>query len=429
MTFMIAPSIDPRTLAETPHAAFAALRAQHPVIRIGEGPHYLILAATGLDDFLSDPRTRQVEGAEYVRLNAIPDGVTADLVRDFFLFANGAEHRAKRALFARTFSHSMIRAARPIARGVADAIVGDLPGHGCFDFVETIATRLPAEMIAQILGLPNTDAPFFSAKVYELARSMSPIYPSHDHHLIEAAASDLRAYVSDQIRDRMRQSRDDVLSHLTGAWQSDMVLPFDEFVTQVIGLIAGGIDTVRGAFAMLVALLLQHPDDWNAVTADPGLIPGAVAESLRFEPSVASIARFVTAPIEFCGVTIPAGALVRISTMSAMRDPALYAEPDRFDIRRTDHPRLHMVFGQGPHRCIGEMLARMEMEEGLEALIARAPALELISPPDLSGFGGIRAISPMRVRIPEGREAPTTMNGDELTPEEDAKLEWLLAKL
>ena len=429
MTLMIAPAVDPQTLVESPHTAFDALRTEHPVVRIGDGPHYLILAATGLDVFLNDSRTRQVEGAEYVRLNAIPDGVVADLVRDFFLFENGAEHRAKRGLFARTFSHSTIRFARPIARGVADAIVKDLPCREPFDFVETMATRLPAETIAGILGLPESDAPFFSTRVYELARSMSPIYPIQDHHLIEAAASDLRGYVSDQIRERMRQDRDDVLSHLTGAWQSGTILPFDEFVTQVIGLIVGGIDTVRGAFAMMVALLLQRPADWTAVRADPSLIPGAVAESLRFEPSVASIARFVTAPIEFGGVTIPPGALVRISTMSAMRDPALYAEPDRFDIRRTDHPRLHMVFGQGPHRCIGEMLARMEMEEGLAALIAYAPAIELISPPALAGFGGIRAISPMRVRIPGGGEAATTMADEELTSEDNARLAWLMARL
>ena len=85
--------------------------------------------------------------------------------------------------------------------------------------------------------------------------------------------------------------------------------------------------------------------------------------------------------------------------VSAMRDPALYENPDRFDIRRADGPRLHPVFGLGPHRCIGEMLARLEMAEGLAALIAAAPDITMEVAPRMSGFGGIRQITPMHVRI------------------------------
>ena len=87
-------------------------------------------------------------------------------------------------------------------------------------------------------------------------------------------------------------------------------------------------------------------------------------------------------------------------TMSAMRDPELYADPETFDMRRTDHPRLHLIFGQGPHRCIGEMLARPEMEESLEALLADAPGIEIETAPRMVGFGGIRQVTPMIVRIP-----------------------------
>ena len=403
MTLTIAPSIDPRTLSDNPHAALAALRTQHPVVRMGDGPHYLILSASGLDAFLGDPRIRQVEGADYVRLNAIPDGVAADLVRNFFLFGNGPEHRAKRGLFAKAFSHGAIRQMRPEVRTIADAIIADLPRGEAFDLVGTMATRLPAEVIARLLGLPAADVPFVSTRVYELGRSMAPVYPIHAHDGIEAAAADLRRYVADHVRVRMRQQRDDLLGQLVGAWQSGSALSFDGFVTQVIGLIVGGTDTTRGAFAMMVGLLLRHPAQWDALKRDPSLVPGAVAESLRYEPSVASIARFVVSPIEFAGFVIPAGSLVRISTMSAMRDPSLYADPDRFDIRRTDHPRLHLVFGQGPHRCIGEMLARMEMEEALTALIDRAPDIDVITTPAMTGFGGIRTVTPMEVRLPDGK--------------------------
>jgi cytochrome P450 len=145
--------------------------------------------------------------------------------------------------------------------------------------------------------------------------------------------------------------------------------------------------------------LLEHPLEWVAVKADQSLIPGAVAEGMRYDPSVGSIARFTSEPLEIGYVWLSAGVMLSVSTMSAMRDPALYADPGRFDIRRADHPRLHPVFGLGPHRCIGEMLARLEMEEGLAALISATPDIEMEAPPRLLGFGGIRQITPMPVRI------------------------------
>jgi len=92
--------------------------------------------------------------------------------------------------------------------------------------------------------------------------------------------------------------------------------------------------------------------------------------------------------------------MLRVSTMSAMRDPALYAEPDRFNIRRGVHQHQHPVFGTGPHRCIGEMLARVEMQEGLAALLCAVSEIEMETPPRMLGFGGIRQITPMPVRIP-----------------------------
>ena len=91
--------------------------------------------------------------------------------------------------------------------------------------------------------------------------------------------------------------------------------------------------------------------------------------------------------------------MLRVSTMSAMRDPALYEDPDRFDIRRSDHLRLHPVFGAGPHRCIGEMLARLEMEEALDALVCAVSEIDMATPPRMIGFGGIRQTTPMPVRI------------------------------
>jgi hypothetical protein len=149
---------------------------------------------------------------------------------------------------------------------------------------------------------------------------------------------------------------------------------------------------------MQVALLLRHPEQWEAVGRDPGLIPAAVAESLRYEPSVGSTARVAREDIVLDGRVLPAGSLIILSTMSAMRDEHAYAWPDVFDIRRNDFPRLHPVFGGGAHRCIGEALARVELEEGLSALTRLTPELRLAGVmPVVQGHAGIRRIDALHV--------------------------------
>ncbi len=390
--------VAPEALMEVPHAMFAGLRDRHPVIQLGEG-HYLALRAADVFAMLTDPRTTQIGGAEYARLTRIPDGAVTRFLGDFFLFSNGAAHRSIRGLFARSFAYRAMQASQERIRAVADAIVAELPRGETFDFVEQMAARLPAEMIAAILGLPKSEVPYFSRHVYDVAKAITPTYPHAQHDQIEAATAQLFAYVEEHMRARLDAPQGDLLSALVVDWQADQVISFGSLVNQVIGIILGGSDTTRAAFAMLVALLAQHPEAWAAVKADRTKIPGAVAEGMRYEPSVGSITRFTTARIEIGNVSLPEGVALRLSTMSAMRDPKLYAEPDRFDISRTDHPRLHPVFGLGPHRCIGEMLARIEMQEGLDALVSAVSEIELETTPRMLGFGGIRQITPMKVRI------------------------------
>jgi cytochrome P450 len=172
-----------------------------------------------------------------------------------------------------------------------------------------------------------------------------------------------------------------------------------EILSQVVTIIIAGSDTTRGAIAVQVSLLLQHRDQWDAVCADAALIAPAVSEALRYEPVVGSIPRFTVEDIELGGYVVPRHSVLSLSTLSAMRDPAVYADPDRFDIRRNDHPRRHLIFGVGVHRCLGEVLARAELEESLAALTNRLPQLQLSGePPSLLGHGGIRRIDAMRVK-------------------------------
>lgn len=397
--FNEAPLIDPNWLLTDPHARFAELRKRHSVIRINEKSYYALRAADVVP-LLRNRQTVQVEGDDFVALHEIPEGAMARFLRDILLFANGEDHRAKRAPFARAFAHKAILASKERIRSVAEAIVDDLPRGESFDFVEHMAGRVPAEMIAAIIGFPVADAAFFAPRIYTMASAIGPIYPLGEHEKVDQAATDVFNYVQTEISHRLFTPRADLLSRLVKDWSHTRGIPFRSLVHQVIALMLGGSDTTRAAFASAVSLLRQRPDDWAALQDDHSLVPGAISESLRFEPSVANVPRFTRSEMKIGETTVPAGVLLQLSTMSAMRDAALYAKPDAFDMRRSDHPRLHLVFGQGPHRCIGEVLARLEMEEGLKALLKKAPGIEIEQAPRMIGFGGIRQITPMIVRIP-----------------------------
>lgn len=163
-------------------------------------------------------------------------------------------------------------------------------------------------------------------------------------------------------------------------------------------IIVAGSDTTRGAMVIQAGLLLEHREQWEAVCQDAALIPAAVCESLRYEPSVGSIPRFTVEDVELDGYVIPIGRMLTLSTLAAMRDPAVFAEPDRFNIHRTDLPRKHLAFGGGPHRCLGEALAKAELEEGLAALVARFPGLRLSGNPlSVKGYGGVRRVADLHV--------------------------------
>ena len=152
-------------------------------------------------------------------------------------------------------------------------------------------------------------------------------------------------------------------------------------------LLFGGIETTEGMIANALVHLLETPQALAAVRADPGRLPAAVEESLRLEPAAAVIDRYATRDTELGGAEIAAGELVRISITAANRDPATFADPDRFDLERENTGR-HLAFAAGPHVCVGMHLARLEAHVALATLLERLPGLRLdpARPPAIRGL-------------------------------------------
>jgi len=390
------PLLPPRAEDIDDHAYMAQAKRLGPLVRdeffrVNTFSHAHFLA------LLNDDLTRQIE-TESLDLQGIGAGPARDFFSNVMLFSNGEVHRNRRAPLARSFAFPVVKAMRADIRATAERLIAPYIGAGEIDFIEMIAGPMPAHIIAPILGVPDGDIPYFTRLVYSSIRILS----NRSQEVFDQAQVDLaelNTYVEAVLADRRDTPRDDFLSAYLQR-VADGPLDEMEIRIQIVGLILAGSDTTRSAISSTFGRLLQHPDQLEMFRADTdGLKTGVANEGLRIDPVVANLARVAATDFVLEDTRIPTGSLLTMSIMTAMRDPEIYANPDTFDITRQDHPTLHQAFGGGGHRCLGEALARVEMEETLSALVTMAPATRLIAPPNLRGLFGVRGISGMRVSL------------------------------
>ncbi len=390
------PTLDDNLTVTDEHAFVAAQRARAPLFR-GPLGIYVLLTHRHTLQVMEEGCTRQLE-TEALLLRGIESGPLFEFYDSAMLFANGQSHVNRRAPVTRTFAYKLMDGMRGQITALTEDLVTARLDAVATDFLKDIASQIPARMIARILGVPETDLPRFTELVYGTARGIG-FFPLEDRAQIEEHTAALMAYVEDLLNRRRADPQEDFLTDYVRSVDDDQILDAREIRTQIGGVILAGSDTTRLALCSILSQLLRHPDQWEAFCADPdGLKKQVVEEGLRYDPVVGSIPRVALRDIDIDGYTIPAGQVVAPSILAALRDPAVYHEPDRFNIFRTDHPRWSLAFGFGAHRCLGEALARAELEEALAVIARMAPGTRIIGPPPkLSGVGGIRTIDGMTV--------------------------------
>jgi cytochrome P450 len=280
------------------------------------------------------------------------------------------DHTRVRGLVNRAFTPRSVELMRPRIQQITDGLVDQMLAQGPpADFVTAFALPLPALSVSDMLGVP-----------------------AHDHRRLQAwmdVLMSITAYTFEEMRDASRQMLDylaalvaqrrkepaqDLLSALIAARDDDDRLSEDELLYTVYILLIGGYETTAMLLANSVLTLARHPDQLALMRSDPGAIPNAVEEMLRYvRIARGSLERVATADVELGGVTVPAGATVIALKYSAHRDEALVEDPDRFDITRESVP--HIAFGLGAHYCVGASLARLELNVAYETLLRRMPGL------------------------------------------------------
>lgn len=396
-TSLAPPILSYQSLNATPHEIYSKHRPNFPFLQRECGV-FLVLRAKDVKALISDPRTRQVE-TELATARGISGGPVMDLISNSLLFSNGDAHRRRRQPLSRCFAFRMMEGLRPTIRSLAEELVTHRLGDGEMRLRDDYATAIPAITIAGILGIPRCDVPLFTSLSARVSKILTTSWTNEDLPDIEAAITELSSYVAGLIDDRRKRPRGDFLSDYVSSVDEAGEMSALEAVMQIVSVVLGGTDTTRTAIVIMVGLLLGQRDGmWQRLRHHPDMVAAAVSECSRYEPSVASVPRFALADIDLDGYVIPRGSPVLLSTMSAMRDPEVFVDPDRFNLVRP-MGKWHPVFGGGEHRCLGEALAKVEMEEALSALLTSHLNLELGDQQlKVHGHAGIRHVEELVVR-------------------------------
>ncbi|GAA2271682.1 cytochrome P450 [Nonomuraea roseoviolacea subsp. roseoviolacea] len=374
------PFRNPSALEPPPE--WADLRDGCPVapIRLASGDQALLL--TRYEDVrrvLSDPRfTRQLDAGDAARVTANESGGVfgrSDTATSA-MSASGEAHMQWRRLVGRAFTAKRVLAMRPRMEEMADRLVDAMVAQGPpADLVAGLGFPLPVWVICDLLGVPDSDRDRFS---YWSDTMLS--MTRYTQAQIDAAQAEFDAYLAAHVGAKRAEPGEDLLSELIGIVDAaDGRLTEPLLVGTARGLLVAGHETTANMIGKMAAMLLADRSRWEALLAEPALVHSAVEEVLRFDANPGfGMPRYLTEQVEVGGRELPAGTTVICSMAAANRDERAFGRADAMDLRRSPNP--HLAFGVGPHSCLGQALARTELQTVLDVLLRRLPGLELAVP-------------------------------------------------
>jgi cytochrome P450 len=348
-------------LARDPHPRLARLRESEPVSWLPELDGWLVTRRDLALAVMRDATTFTVDDPRFS---------TAQVVGPSMLSLDGERHTRHREPFTAPFRPREVRDGfASFIERETDRLVTSLRPAGAAELRRTFAGPLAVAVVTEALGLTGTTPSTVLTWYDAIVRSVSDITAGHEAGAAGTAAyAELRAAVEATVADRAGASL------LVSAAAGHLSVP--EVASNAAVLMFGGIETTEAMITNALLHLLRHPDQLALVRADMGLLDGAIEESLRLEPGAAVVDRYATRDTVLGTAAIREGDLVTVSLTGANRDPAVFPDPDRFDVRR-ENARLQLAFAHGPHYCLAAHLARLETRIALHHLLDRLPSLHL----------------------------------------------------
>ncbi|MFF7759412.1 cytochrome P450 [Streptomyces griseorubiginosus] len=393
---------DPAFLAD-PYPAYAELRAKGRVQYFEPTNQWLVPHHADVSALLRDRRLgrtyqhrftheefgRTAPQAEHEPFHTLNDHGMLDL--------EPPDHTRIRRLVSKAFTPRTVERLVPYVTGLAGELVDRLVEAGGGDLLRDVAEPLPVAVIAEMLGIPESDrAPLrpWSADIC----GMYELNPSEDTAARAVRASvEFTEYLRELIAERRGKPGDDLISGLIAAYDEGDRLTEQEMISTCVLLLNAGHEatvnaTVNGWYA-----LFRNPEQLAALRADHSLVPRAVEELMRYDTPLQLFERWVLDEIEIDGTTVPRGAEIALLFGSANHDPAVFAHPERLDLTRADNP--HISFSAGIHYCIGAPLARIELTASMRALLEKTPTLTLSKPPSRKPNFVIRGLEGLSVEV------------------------------
>ncbi|HEY8772539.1 MAG TPA: cytochrome P450 [Candidatus Limnocylindria bacterium] len=385
-----------------PYPAYDELRRAGRIHYDERTDHWLITRHADVNALLRDRRFGRtyLHRATHEEMGRLPDTELEapfwHVVRNGMLDREPPDHTRLRSLVSKAFTPRRVAEMRDTIQGIVDRLVDEALARGEFDLLATVLEPLPVTVIAELLGIPDEDRHLLRPWSAEICL-MYELNPSDEYAQRAARASvEFGDYLAHLSRARRANPGSDLISGLTQVVEEGDRLTEDELVgTCVLLLNAGHEASVNGSGNGWWALF-RNPGELARLRADPGLLPSAVEELLRYDTPLQLFERWVLEDSEICGVQVPKGAELGLMFGSSNRDPDVFADPDRLDLGRDPNP--HISFGAGIHFCLGAPLARLEMLVAFETILRRMPDLQLLEEPEWKPTYIIRGLKSLRVR-------------------------------
>ena len=361
-----------------PYPVLAALRAEQPVRRViyHGAPAYLVTRFADAQAMYSDPRITADKSVASPQIRALPWIAASDMIGlgRSMPFVDPPVHTRLRRLVSREFTPRRVETLRPFTRAVTDELLDGVLERGQADIIGDFSVPLTSRVIMKLVGVPPTDIKAFQ----DYSTIFLSTDPADQARLPEALIW-MREYIVSLVAGKRAEPGDDLLSALIAVQEDGERLDETELGSMTMMLLIAGFETTASLIGNGMLALLTHPDQLDALRAEPGLVPGAIEEMLRYDNVLStSLPRYAGEDMTLGGVAIPRGEMVIASWLAANRDPARFPDPDVFDVRRGDTG--HIGFAHGFRFCLGAPLARMEAATAFTALLERCPRIALAVP-------------------------------------------------
>jgi cytochrome P450 len=367
--------LDDPAFVDNPYPALALERARGPVAWHESRQIWLVVGHAACSQALRDRRLGRIWRDRAPAAVFEPFNL---LHRNQMMENEPPNHSRLRRKVSAAFGRGHVQRMEPRVRAIGSSLLNAVEGAD-FDVLASYAEPLPVLVIAELLGTPAADVARLRSWSQAIVRMYEPSVAAETQNAALVASRDFAGYLRQLVAERRGDLRRDLLSDLLRAQRGDDGLTDDEVVASAILLLNAGHEASVNVFGNGLVGLLDRPGQWQRLAGGQVAVPVVVEEMLRYDSALQMFERTATADVHVADVDVRAGERVGVLLGAANRDPAVFAEPDRFDLERD--PNAHLAFGAGLHFCLGAPLARMELAVSLALLAQAYPSLALADRP------------------------------------------------